>query len=191
MFLLVKADMKRLLVSFLCLSVAALNVLTLVGHVTVRRKVLGTNTNRRATPAEIEEMAGLVEQGMRDGAYGLSTGLEYEIGKPATTEEVIALARAAGRYGGIYVRHIRDEADKTMEALAEAVRIGKKAGLPVHISHIKLGTVGVWGLVPQAVEIVNRARRRGQDVTADCYPYTAWLSKINPVVCFVGCKGRS
>ncbi|MGH9941866.1 MAG: amidohydrolase family protein [Pyrinomonadaceae bacterium] len=163
-------------------SPVALNLLTFVGHATVRRKVMGEDIQRRATPAEIEQMAGLVEQGMRDGAYGLSTGLEYETGKPATTAEVIALARVAGRYGGIYVSHIRDEADQTMEALAEAVRIGAAARLPVHISHIKLGTVGVWGRVPQAAEIVNGARRRGLDVTADCYPYTAWLSTIKVLV---------
>ncbi len=163
-------------------SPVALNLLTFVGHATVRLKVMEEDINRRATPAEIEQMAGLVEQGMRDDAYGLSTGLEYEIGKPATTEEVTALARVAGRYGGIYVSHIRDEADQTMEALAEAVRIGETARLPVHISHIKLGTVGVWGRVPQAAEIVNGARRRGLDVTADCYPYTAWLSTIKVLV---------
>ncbi len=163
-------------------SPVALNLLTFVGHATVRLKVMGKDINRRATPAEIEQMAGLVEQGMRDGAYGLSTGLEYETGKPATTAEVIALARVAGRYGGIYVSHIRDEADQTMEALAEAVRIGEAARLPVHISHIKLGTVGVWGRVPQATEIINGARRRGLDVTADCYPYTAWLSTIKVLV---------
>jgi N-acyl-D-aspartate/D-glutamate deacylase len=160
----------------------ALNLLSFVGHATVRLKVMGRETNRRATPAEIGQMVTLVEQEMRDGAFGLSTGLEYEVAKHATTEEVIALARVAARHGGIYVSHIRDEADKTMEALAEAVRIGESARVPVHISHIKLGTVGVWGRVAQVARIVNGARSRGLDVTADCYPYTAWLSTIKVLV---------
>ena len=90
----------------------ALNVLTFVGHATVRSRVMGEDTNRRATPAEIEKMKQLVEQAMREGAIGLSTGLEYETGKPASTEEVITLARAASAYGGIYISHIRDEADQ-------------------------------------------------------------------------------
>jgi N-acyl-D-amino-acid deacylase len=163
-------------------SPVALNVLTFVGHATVRRKVMGKNTDRAATPAEIEQMAKLVDQGMREGAYGLSTGLEYEIGKAATTEEVIALARVAARYGGIYISHIRDEADKVMEALAEAVRIGETAGLPVQISHIKLGTVSVWGRASEAIDIIKNAHQRGLDVTADCYPYDAWHSTITVLV---------
>src|SRR6185369_761841 len=94
----------------------ALNVLTFVGHATVRSRVMGEDTNRRATSAEIEKMKQLVEQAMREGAIGLSTGLEYETGKPASTEEVITLAQAASAYGGIYISHIRDEADKAFEA---------------------------------------------------------------------------
>src|SRR5215217_4872719 len=160
----------------------ALNVLTFVGHATVRSRVMGEDTNRRATPAEIEQMRRLVEQAMRDGAIGLSTGLEYETGKPASTEEVITLAQAAGSFGGIYISHIRDEADKTFEALAEAIRIGREARIPVQISHIKLGSVAVWGKSRQAVALINRARARGQDVTADCYPYDAWSSTIRVLI---------
>jgi N-acyl-D-amino-acid deacylase len=115
----------------------ALNVLTFVGHATVRSRVMGEDTGRLATPAEIEKMKQMVEEAMRDGAIGLSTGLEYETAKPASTEEVIALARAASAHGGIYISHIRDEADKTFEALAEAIRIGREARIPVQISHIK------------------------------------------------------
>jgi N-acyl-D-amino-acid deacylase len=160
----------------------ALNVLTFVGHATLRSRVMGENTNRAATPAEIEQMRLLVEQAMRDGAMGLSTGLEYETGKPATTEEVIALARAARANGGLYISHIRDEADKTFEALEEAIRIGREARIPVQISHIKVGSVAVWGKAPLAVSLINRARARGQDVTADCYPYDAWSSTIRVLV---------
>ena len=160
----------------------ALNVVTFVGHATVRALAMNNDTNRHATPSEIQKMQQMVEQAMREGAYGLSSGLEYEIGKPATTEEVIALATVAGRFGGIYISHIRDEADKTFEALAEAIRIGKEGQLPAQISHIKLGSVAVWGRARAAVALINRARRRGQDVTADCYPYEAWNSTIRVLI---------
>jgi len=160
----------------------ALNIATFVGHATVRSRVMGDDTNRQATPDEIQRMKQMVEQAMRDGAFGLSTGLEYETGKPATTEEVIALARVARAFNGIYISHIRDEADKTFEALEEAIRIGREARIPVQISHIKLGSVAVWGKAEQAVAVVNRARTRGQDVTADCYPYDAWSSTIRVLV---------
>jgi N-acyl-D-amino-acid deacylase len=161
---------------------AALNVLTFVGHATLRSEVMGSDTNRQATTTEIRKMQQLTEQAMREGAFGLSSGLEYETGKPATTEEVIELARVAGRHGGIYISHIRDEADKTFEALAEALRIGRQARLPVQISHIKLGTVAVWGRADEVVSLINRARRRGQDITADCYPYDAWSSTIRVLI---------
>ena len=160
----------------------ALNVLTFVGHATVRSRVMGDDTNRRATPAEIEKMRQMVQQAMREGAVGLSTGLEYEIGKPASTEEVITLARAAGAFGGMYISHIRDEADKTFEALNEAIQIGREARLPVQISHIKLGSVAVWGRAQEAVTLINKARARGQDITADCYPYDAWSSTIRVLI---------
>ncbi|HKY42032.1 MAG TPA: D-aminoacylase [Pyrinomonadaceae bacterium] len=160
----------------------SLNVLTFVGHATVRSRVMGEDTNRRATPVEIEKMKQLVEQAMREGAAGLSTGLEYETGKPASTEEVITLARAASAFGGIYISHIRDEADQSFEALAEAIRIGKEARIPVQISHIKLATVGVWGRAGDAVMLINKARASGQDVTADCYPYNAWSSTIKVLI---------
>jgi N-acyl-D-amino-acid deacylase len=160
----------------------ALNVLTFVGHATLRSKVMGADTNRHATDAEISKMRQMVEQSMREGAFGLSSGLEYEVGKPATTEEVISLATAAGSFGGIYISHIRDEADRTLEAIAEAIRIGKEGHLPVQISHIKVATVAVWGKGPEVVALINKARRRGQDVTADCYPYDAWSSTIRVLI---------
>lgn len=160
----------------------ALNVLTFVGHATVRSRVMGEDTNRRATPAEVEKMKQMVEQAMRDGAIGLSSGLEYETGKPASTDEMIALARAASSFGGIYISHIRDEADKTFEALNEAIQIGREARLPVQISHIKLGSVAVWGRAGEAVALINKARAGGQDITADCYPYDAWSSTIRVLI---------
>ncbi len=160
----------------------ALNVLTFVGHATLRSRVMGEDTNRRASPAEVERMRRLVEEAMRDGAIGLSTGLEYETGKPASIEEVITLAKAASASGGIYISHIRDEADETFAAIEEAIRIGREARIPVQISHIKLGSVAVWGRAPEVVSLINRARVRGQDVTADCYPYDAWSSTIRVLI---------
>ena len=160
----------------------ALNVLTFVGHATVRSKVMGDDTNRHATPAEIVKMKVLVEQGMRDGAFGLSTGLEYEVGKPATTEEIIELARVAGSFGGIYISHMRDEADKSFESFGELIRISREAKLPAQVSHIKLGTVGVWGQSRKAVRLIENARKSGLDITADCYPFDAWSSTIRVLV---------
>ncbi len=160
----------------------AVNVLAFVGHATVRRRVLGKEFNRTATKAEIEQMAALVEQGMREGAIGLSTGLEYDVGLPSTTEEVIALAKVAAKHGGIYMSHIRDEADSMLTALKEAIRIGREAQIPVQISHIKLGTVGVWGKALEVVAMIEEARKDKVDVTADCYPYDAWASTITVLI---------
>ncbi|MFM8393688.1 MAG: amidohydrolase family protein, partial [Acidobacteriota bacterium] len=135
----------------------ATNLLAFIGHATVRRQVLGENFKRPATPVEILRMEQLVEQAMKEGAVGLSSGLEYDIGNPATTEEVIALARVAGRHRGIYMSHVRDEADLAMDAFREAIRIGREARVPVQISHIKLGTIGVWGRADEAVRLIDEA----------------------------------
>ena len=161
---------------------SALNVAVLVGHGTLRRQVMGDDFRRPARPEEIERMAVLVEQGMREGAVGLSSGLEYEVGSYATTDELIALARVAAKHGGFYISHIRDEADRTLEAVREAIAIGEQARLPVQITHIKLGTVGVWGKAAEVVGMIADARRRGVDVTADCYPYLAWHSNLKVLV---------
>jgi N-acyl-D-amino-acid deacylase len=159
-----------------------LNVALLVGHATLRRQVMGDDFRRPATAAEISRMESLVEQEMRDGAIGLSSGLEYEVGSYASTEELVSLARVAGRHGGFYISHIRDEADRTLEAVREAIAIGEKARLPVQITHIKLGTVGVWGKAREVATIIDAARKRGVDVTADIYPYLAWSSNLKVLV---------
>jgi N-acyl-D-amino-acid deacylase len=160
----------------------AINVVAFVGHATVRERVMGKDWNRAATQKEIAEMAQLVEQGMNQGAVGLSTGLEYDIGLKSTTEEVIALAKVAAKHGGIYMSHVRDEADQVMIAFEEAIRIGREARIPVQISHIKVGTVAVWGKAGKAVAMIDAARRSGVDVTADCYPYDAWHSTITVLI---------
>jgi N-acyl-D-aspartate/D-glutamate deacylase len=163
-------------------SPVAVNVAVLVGHATIRRQVMGDDFKRAATRDEITRMQALVEQEMTAGAIGLSSGLEYEVGSYASTGELIALAQVAAKHGGFYISHIRDEADKTIEAVREAIAIGEKAGLPVQITHIKLGTVGVWGKAGEVVAIVEAARKRGVDVTADAYPYLAWSSNLKVLV---------
>ena len=137
---------------------------------------------RAATADEIARMALLVDQGMREGAAGLSSGLEYEVGGYAETGELIELAKVVARYGGVYMSHIRDEADKSFDALQEAIAIGEGAHVAVQISHIKLGTVGVWRKSAEAIALIEAAQQRGVDVTADAYPYNAWSSTITVLV---------
>ncbi len=163
-------------------SPAALNLMTMVGHATVRELVMGKDYRRKSTPEEIEKMAALVEQGMREGASGLSSGLEYEVGSYSATEELVALAKAAGKFGGFYMTHTRDEAEKTFEAFDEAIAIARNGGVPLEISHIKLATVGVWGQTKRTVDLFDAARKQGLDATADCYPYEAWHSNLEVIV---------
>jgi len=161
---------------------AAVNVMVMVGHATVRRLVMGDDYKRPASDDEIARMAALVDRGMRDGAIGLSSGLEYEVGSYSETKELVALAKAAAKHGGFYMSHIRDEADRVFEAFQEAITIGEQAHIPVQISHIKLGTVAVWKRASQAVKLIDDARQREVDITADCYPYNAWHSTITVLV---------
>ena len=163
-------------------AASAVNVATFVGHATVRRLVMKDDFKRAARPDEIARMALLVDQGMREGAAGLSSGLEYEVGGYADTSELVELAKVVARYGGIYMSHIRDEADKSFDALKEAIAIGEGAHVAVQISHIKLGTVGVWRKAADAIALIEAARARGVDVTADAYPYNAWQSTITVLV---------
>jgi N-acyl-D-amino-acid deacylase len=160
----------------------AVNVLSFIGHATVRQQVMGSDYARAASADEISRMAGLVEQAMAEGAFGLSSGLEYDVGRSAATEELIELARVAARHRGIYMTHMRDEEEGMIDALREALRIGKQAQLPVQISHIKMGNRNVWGKSARVIALINRARRSGADVTADCYPYTAWASTITILI---------
>lgn len=156
----------------------AVNVALMVGHGTVRRMILGEDYKRPASAQEVEAMAALVRLAMQQGAFGLSSGLEYDPGFYSDISELIALAREAARAGGFYMSHIRDEEEGFAEALKEAVEIGRQARLPVQISHLKLGNRRVWGRTAEALEILHGAVRQGIDVTADCYPYDAWASGI-------------
>ncbi len=155
----------------------ALNVASLIGHNAVRAEVMG-RANRLATAAELEKMRALVDQGMRDGAVGFSTGLIYVPGTYSNSEEVIELAKVAARHGGVYASHMRDEGDagtaeKALEAIAEAIRVGREARLPVELSHFKIAAPRLWGLSEKTLAAVEAARREGVDVVVDQYPYLA------------------
>jgi N-acyl-D-aspartate/D-glutamate deacylase/dipeptidyl aminopeptidase/acylaminoacyl peptidase len=151
------------------------NAALFVGHGKVRQLVLGMSDVEPA-PAQLEKMKHLVRQAMDEGALGMSTGLYYAPGTFAKTEEVIELARVVAERGGIYDTHMRDESSYSIGLLGsinETIRIGREARIPVHISHIKALGTDVWGQSSQAIEIINRARTEGIDVTANQYPYTA------------------
>jgi N-acyl-D-amino-acid deacylase len=161
---------------------ATINVAVFAGHATIRRQVMGDDFKRVASKQEIEKMAQLTWQAMNEGALGLSSGLEYQVGSYSNTAELIAMARSAAEHGGIYSTHIRDEADKAFEALQEEIEIADQSHIPVDHSHIKLGTVGVWGKASEYIRVIEEARNRGVDFLADCYPYEAWHSNIKVIV---------
>jgi N-acyl-D-amino-acid deacylase len=156
----------------------AVNLATLIGHNSVRSQVMGTD-NRAPTAEEQKKMNELVEQAMRDGAVGLSTGLIYLPGTFAKTEEVVELARIASRYDGVYASHIRDEGNGVVEAIKEAINIGEQAQMPVEISHFKISSRALWGETPTTIGLVEEARRRGLEVTVDQYAYTASSTSLN------------
>jgi N-acyl-D-amino-acid deacylase len=146
------------------------NAALLVGHGDIRRLVLGVE-NRQPTPDELEKMKALVREAMEQGACGLSTGLIYLPGSFAKTEEIIELVKVVAPYGGIYHSHIRNERERLLEAVREAIEISEKTGVPAHISHFKVMGKANWGLVKQACALVEEARSRGLTITADQYPY--------------------
>ncbi len=156
----------------------AVNLATLVGHNSVRREVFGL-ANRAPSPEELERMKALVEQAMRDGAVGLSTGLIYVPGTYAKTDEVLELARVAARHGGLYATHMRNEGLRVAEAIRESIEIGEKAGLPVEISHFKISAKKLWGRSDTTLGLVREARRRGLPVTVDQYAYTASSTSLD------------
>jgi len=160
----------------------AVNVGAFIGHASVREEVMKDDYTRTATDDEIKRMSKLVEMSMKQGAFGLSSGLEYDVGFSASTGELIALAKVAAKYHGIYMTHMRDEEEGMLDAVRESILIGREAKLPVQISHIKMGNRNVWGKSAEAIAIIEEARRTGFDVTADAYPYTAWASTITVLV---------
>lgn len=150
----------------------SLNMALLIGHNAVRAAVMG-NDNRAPTRAEQAQMEGLVKAAMDAGAFGMSTGLIYLPGAYSATDEVISLARVAAGSGGIYASHIRNEFGGIIAAIEEAIRVGREAEVPVHISHFKVADNTMWGASTRTLGLVEAARAAGQDVTIDQYPYTA------------------
>jgi N-acyl-D-amino-acid deacylase len=156
----------------------AVNLATLIAHGSVRRKVMGL-VDRDPTAQEMQSMEGLVEQGMKDGAVGLSTGLIYVPGTYAKTDEIVDLARIAARHGGLYATHMRNEGEKVVDAIRESIQIGEQAGLPVEISHFKIASKKLWGQSPVTLGLVREARSRGLVVTVDQYAYTASSTSLD------------
>ncbi|MBZ5615441.1 MAG: D-aminoacylase [Acidobacteriia bacterium] len=158
-----------------------INLASYVGATEVRRMVLG-DADVQPTPEQLEKMKALVREAMRDGAVGVSTSLEYAPAPYAKTEEIIALASEASKFGGIYATHMRNESDSVLEAIDEAVRIGREAHIPVEIWHFKVAGKTNWGRMPELIARVNRARAEGVDVAADTYAYTAWDNGMSAFV---------
>lgn len=160
----------------------SVNVASLIGHNSVRQRAMGGSFDREPTPEELAKMKELVGKAMDDGAVGISTGLIYLPGTFAKTEEIIELARVVSAKGGIYVSHMRDEAREIVQALEELFRIGREAKLPVHISHLKLSGRSAWGQAEQILELIEKQRSEGLDVTQDQYGYTASSTGIAQLV---------
>ena len=158
------------------------NVATLIGHGTVRGKAMGGSFMRPPTSQELNQMKSMVQQAMKDGAVGLSTGLIYLPGTFAKTEEIIELAKAASDYDGIYASHMRSESDEILEALDEMFRIAREAKIRAQISHLKLSGKSNWGQTARVVAALDQARAQGLDITQDQYLYTASSTGISQLV---------
>ncbi len=158
-----------------------INIASYVGATRVRRMVLGDN-DVQPTPEQLEQMQEFVRQAMRDGAVGVSTSLEYAPAPYAKTDELIALAAEAAKFGGIYATHMRNEGTGILPAIDEALRIGREAHIPVEIWHLKVGGKPSWGRMPEVVAKINAARAQGIDVTADTYSYPAWFNDFSAFI---------
>jgi len=158
-----------------------INLATYVGATQVRRIVLGEE-NVQPTPSQLGQMKELVNEAMRDGAVGVSSSLMYAPAPYAKTEELIALAAEAAKFGGIYATHIRNESSGILPALDEAIRIGREAGVPVEIWHLKVAGKRNWGRMPEVVEKIKEARTQGVDLAADTYAYTAWANGLSSYI---------
>jgi N-acyl-D-amino-acid deacylase len=151
----------------------SINIASLVGHNTVRHAGMNGDFDRPPAPDEMRKMLDLVEQAMRDGAVGFSTGLEYVPGTYAKADEIAELAKVAARYGGLYATHMRNEDLTVEEAISESLDVGMTAGCPVEISHFKISSKSRWGASEITVKMIEEARERGQQVTVDQYLYPA------------------
>jgi N-acyl-D-amino-acid deacylase len=160
----------------------SINVGTLVGHSTLRRTVVGPYANRPASEEEMRKMEKLLDQAMQDGAFGLSTGLIYIPGTYGSTDELIRLAKISALYNGIYTSHMRSEADSVVEAIDEALLIGKESGCRVELSHFKVAGRNNWGRSKQTLQQVINARQRGIDVVIDQFPYGAESTHLSTLL---------
>jgi dihydroorotase/N-acyl-D-amino-acid deacylase len=158
-----------------------INVAYLAGHNTIRRSVMGT-ANRAPTADELSRMQSMVAQSMRDGAFGLSTGLRYIPGFYSNTDEVVALSKVAADSGGIYTSHLREEGLGLFEGVAEALEIGRRARIPVVLTHHKAIGRQMWGKSVVTLAMVDSARKAGTDVMIDQYPYTASSTSLDVLV---------
>ncbi len=156
----------------------ATNYLTLAGHGTLRKKVMGLQ-DRQPDSSELEQMKKELAEAMEAGAWGISTGLEYPPSAFAKLDELVSLAEVVQRYGGIYASHLRNEGDYLLESVEEAIAIGERAGIPVQLSHHKAEGRQNWGKVDQTLERVMQARTAGLDVQLDQYPYTAFMTSMS------------
>ncbi|HEX8772475.1 MAG TPA: D-aminoacylase [Pyrinomonadaceae bacterium] len=152
-----------------------------VGATQVRRMVIG-DENRAPSPAELEQMKGLVREAMKDGAVGVSTSLQYAPAPYASTEELIALAAESAKLGGIYATHMRSEGNAIIAALDEAIRIGREARTPVEIWHLKAAGKSNWGRMPEIVAHIEKARQAGVDISANTYAYPAWFNSFSAFI---------
>ncbi|WP_082628159.1 N-acyl-D-amino-acid deacylase family protein [Pseudohongiella spirulinae] len=161
----------------------AINFASFIGHGSIRGLIVGED-DRPATEEELILMQEQVALGMQQGAFGLSSGLIYTPGRFADTEEVIALARVAGEYGGMYISHMREEGLGLLDSVAETIRIGEEGGLPTQLTHHKVVGAPMWGSSVETLRMVDEAIARGVDVSIDQYPYTA--SSTNLQILFPG-----
>ena len=158
-----------------------INLASYVGATQVRRMVLGDD-DKQPSPEQLVQMKTLVRDAMKDGAVGVSTSLEYAPAPYAKTDELIALASEASKFGGIYATHMRSESDAVLESIDEALRIGREARIPVEIWHLKVAGKNNWGRMPEVVAKINVARNAGMDVSANTYAYTAWFNDFSAFI---------
>ena len=156
----------------------SLNHALLLGQGTLRSNAIGL-VDRRLTEEEMKGVLRAVEQGLDEGAFGLSTGLEYTPGRYTPTDEITAMARIVARAGGVYTSHIRNEEAALLESVSEAISIGRQAGVRVEVSHLKAAGRPNWAMQAAAIDLIESARRQGVDVLADAYPYTAYSTGLS------------
>jgi len=159
-------------------SPAAINIASYVGHNTLRTQVMGARQTNKASESDILRMREQLRSELQSGALGLSTGLEYEPGIYSAKAEVLALAEQTAQLGGRYISHIRSEDRYLWDAIDEVIDIGRKTGMPVQISHMKLAAKGLWGQSEKLLARLDEARASGVDITADVYPYEYWQSTM-------------